>query len=185
MVAQLVKNLPAIQEISVRFLGQEDPLGEGIGCPLQYSWASLVSQMVKNLPTMREDLGSIPGLGRSLGRGHGTPGFWPEEFHGQRSLVGYSPWGHKKLDTTERLSLSLTHIHCIYLWASLLILVVKNLPANAGDMSHSSILAWRIPWSEEPGGLQSMGSQSWTRLSDFHFHSSLSKESKGLPRWRL
>ena len=46
-------------------------------------------------------------------------------------------------------------------------LVVKNLPANAGDMSHTSILAWRIPWSEEPGGLQSMGSQSWTRLSDF------------------
>ena len=30
---------------------------------------------------------------------------------------------------------------------------------------HSSILAWKIPWTEEPGGLQSMGSQSWTRLS--------------------
>ena len=56
-------------------------------------------------------------------------------------------------------------------------LVVKNPPANAGDMrdvglipgqedlleegmaTHSSILAWRIPWTEEPGGLQSMGSQ--------------------------
>ena len=39
--------------------------------------------------------------------------------------------------------------------------------------THSSILAWRIPWTEEPGGLQSMGSQSWTRLSNFtffHFH---------------
>ena len=49
--------------------------------------------------------------------------------------------------------------------------VVKNLPANAGDAglilgqedplekemaTHSSILAWRIPWTEEPGGLQSM-----------------------------
>ena len=33
--------------------------------------------------------------------------------------------------------------------------------------THSSILAWRIPWMEEPGGLQSTGSQSWTRLSDF------------------
>ena len=32
--------------------------------------------------------------------------------------------------------------------------------------THSSTLAWRIPWTEEPGGLQSMGSQSWTRLSD-------------------
>ena len=32
---------------------------------------------------------------------------------------------------------------------------------------HSSTLAWRIPWTEEPGGLQSMGSLSGTRLSDF------------------
>ena len=32
---------------------------------------------------------------------------------------------------------------------------------------HSSTLAWRIPWTEEPGGLQSTGSQSWTRRSDF------------------
>ena len=31
--------------------------------------------------------------------------------------------------------------------------------------THSSILTWRILWTEEPGGLQSMGSQSWTRLS--------------------
>ena len=36
--------------------------------------------------------------------------------------------------------------------------------------THSSVLAWRIPWTEEPGGLQSMGSQrSWTRLSEFTF----------------
>ena len=43
----------------------------------------------------------------------------------------------------------------------------------------SSILAWRIPWAEEPGGLQSMGSLSQTRQSDFtftfHFHA-LEKE---------
>jgi len=33
--------------------------------------------------------------------------------------------------------------------------------------THSSIIAWRIPWTEEPGGLQSMGvTESWTRLSD-------------------
>ena len=52
--------------------------------------------------------------------------------------------------------------------------VVKNLPANAGDWgsipgsedplekemtNRSSILAWKIPWTEEPGGLQPMGSQ--------------------------
>ena len=35
---------------------------------------------------------------------------------------------------------------------------------------HSSFLAWKIPWTEEPGGLESMGSlKSWTRLSDFTF----------------
>ena len=62
-------------------------------------------------------------------------------------------------------------------WASLVVLMVKNPPANAGDLrdagsslgqedplekgmaTHSSVLAWRIPWTEEPGGLQSMGSQ--------------------------
>ena len=35
---------------------------------------------------------------------------------------------------------------------------------------HSSTLAWKIPWLEEPGGLQSMGSLSQTRLSNFTFH---------------
>ena len=59
--------------------------------------------------------------------------------------------------------------------------MVKNLPAmweiwvqplggeeplKKGMATHSSILAWKIPWTEEPGGLQSMGScESWTRLS--------------------
>ena len=59
--------------------------------------------------------------------------------------------------------------------------MVKNLPADAGDASltlgwedpperematHSSILGWEIPWTEEPGGLESMGLQSQTSLSD-------------------
>ena len=34
-------------------------------------------------------------------------------------------------------------------------------------VTHSSILACEIPWTEGPGGLQSMGMQSWTRLSDY------------------
>ena len=38
-----------------------------------------------------------------------------------------------------------------------------------GKVTHSSLLAWRIPWTEEPGGLQSMESQSQTRLSEFAF----------------
>ena len=43
-------------------------------------------------------------------------------------------------------------------------------PLEKGMAAHSSILAWRIPWTEEPGGLQSMGSQSGTteQLSLFH-----------------
>ena len=54
LVAQLVKNLPAMQETLVQFLGWEDSPEEGIGHPLQCSSASLVAQMVKNLPEMWE-----------------------------------------------------------------------------------------------------------------------------------
>ena len=52
------------------------------------------------------DAGSIPGLGRFPWRREWqpTPLFLPGEHHGQRSLVGYSPWGHKELDITERLT---------------------------------------------------------------------------------
>ena len=50
-----------------------------------------------------EDLGLIPGLGRSPGGGHGNQLHYSclENSHGQRSLEGYSPWCHKKSDTTE------------------------------------------------------------------------------------
>ena len=47
------------------------------------------------------DMGLIPGLGRALGEGEGKRGFLPGESHGQRSLAGYSPWGHKESDMTE------------------------------------------------------------------------------------
>ena len=46
-------------------------------------------------------------------------------------------------------------------------------PLEEGMATHCSILAWRIPWTEEPGGLQSVGSQSRTRLSDVTFFRSL------------
>ena len=71
-------------------------------------WASLVAQTVKNLPAVWETGGSIPGSGRSPGEGnsYSSPVFWPGEFHGQRSLAGYRPWGHKELDRIEWLSLS-------------------------------------------------------------------------------
>ena len=52
------------------------------------------------------DLGSTPGLERCPGGGHGNPLQYSclENPHGQRSLVGYSPWVHKESDMTERLS---------------------------------------------------------------------------------
>ena len=43
-------------------------------------------------------------------------------------------------------------------------------PLEKGMATPSSILAWGIPWIEEPGGLQSMGVQSRTQLSDLHTH---------------
>ena len=56
---------------------------------------------------------------------------------------------------------------------------------------HCRTLAWKIPWMEEPGGLQSMGSLSRTRLSDFtftfHFHA-LEKEMathSSVLAWRI
>ena len=52
------------------------------------------------------DLGSIPGGKIPCRRDWlPTPVFLPGEFHGQRSQEGYSPWGCKELDTTERLTL--------------------------------------------------------------------------------
>ena len=48
------------------------------------------------------DMGSIPGSERSPGEENGYPPvFFPRESHGQRSLVGYSPWGLRELNTTE------------------------------------------------------------------------------------
>ena len=64
---------------------------------------------VKNPPASsgdirdKRDMGSIPGLGRSPGREHGNLLQYSclENPHGQRSLVGYSPWGGKELDMSE------------------------------------------------------------------------------------
>ena len=54
------------------------------------------------------DPGLIPGLGRSPGGGKSNPVQYSclENPHGQRSLVGYSPWDCKELDTTEQLTLT-------------------------------------------------------------------------------
>ena len=73
-----------------------------------------------------------------------TPVLLPGKSHGWRSLVGCSPWGIEELDTTERLSDFTFTFH---------------FPALEKEMAtHSSVLAWRIPGTAEPGGLPSMGS---------------------------
>ena len=79
-----------------------------------------------------------------------TPVFLPGEFHGQRSLERLQKVRHN-WETNTFYSIEL-----IYL-------------AEKAMTTHSSTLAWKIPWMEEPGRLQSMGLLSWTRLSDFTF----------------
>ena len=54
------------------------------------------------------DPGSILVLGRSSGEGNGNSLYYSGKSHGQRSLAGYSPWGCKETDMTERLTLSLS-----------------------------------------------------------------------------
>ena len=77
-----------------------------------------------------------------IGEGNGTtPVLLPGKSYGQRSLGGCSPWGRTESDTTERL-----HFHF-----SLYVLEKEM-------ATHSSVLAWRIPGTGEPGGLQSMES---------------------------
>ena len=96
--------------------------------------------------------------------------------HSQKSLTQYKP-----------ISILPNYIykdlkgHTDDLVASLVAQTIKNPPAmqetqvqslgwedplKGGMATHSTILAWRMPWTEEPGGLQSMGSQSQTQLSD-------------------
>ena len=71
------------------------PPGEGIGYPLQCSWASLVAQLVKNILHVR-DLGLIPGLGGSPGEGKG----YPLPYSGLENSMDI-PKGGKESDMTE------------------------------------------------------------------------------------
>ena len=67
-----------------------------------FSGLPWVAQRVKNLLATRETQVQSLGWEDSLEKGMATHSvFMPGDFHGQRSLAGYSPWGHKELDTTE------------------------------------------------------------------------------------
>ena len=83
-----------------------------------------------------------------------TPVFLPGESHGQSSLAGYSPWGHKESDMTE----SHTHTHSC---------MEKEMA------THSSILTWRIPWPESLVGYSPWGckeSDMTGRFTHTHTH---------------
>ena len=79
---------------------------------------------------------------------HPTPILLPGKSHGQRSLVGCSPWGCKESDMTEGF-----HFHAL----------------EKEMATHSSVLAWGIPGTGEPGGLPSMGlhkvRHDWSNLA--------------------
>ena len=82
-----------------------------------FSIASQMALVVKNPSAHAGDIkevGSNPGLGRSPGGRHGNPLQYPclENPHGQRSLGGYSSWGGKKSDMTERLSHFTSQVTC-------------------------------------------------------------------------
>ena len=74
----------------------------------------------------------------------------------------YGPWGHKESDVTEATENHTASLAAPHLWASLVAQLVKNPPAmwdtwlwtlgweeslKKGKATHSSILAWRIPWT--------------------------------------
>jgi len=92
--------------------GLERSAGEGIGYPLQYSWASLVAQLVKSLPQCGRS-GFDPWVGKSPGEGKGNPllysGLENSMDKGTRQAT-YSPWGHKESDMPESLSQPLLFI---------------------------------------------------------------------------
>ena len=127
LVAQTIKNLPAIQETRVWFLCQEDPLEKGMAphssvlawqIPrteepgglqsmqsqrVGHHWAtntaaSSMTQLVKNPSAVPEvQVRSLGWEDPQRSKWQSNPVFLPEKSHGKRSLVGYSPWGCKRV----------------------------------------------------------------------------------------
>ena len=125
-----------------------------------------------------------------------NPAFLLGKSHGQRSLVHYSPWGHKESDMTQwlnnnyRFTLEAMTSRTDSMKAESIVWMIKRkhecwfIHSELEEMAiHSNTLAWKIPWTEEPDRLQSMGSQrvghDWaTSLSFLSFHSLLKKKKK-------
>ena len=105
LVAQLVQNLPAMHETQSDSWVRRIPWRrELLSIFLGFHGGSDSKESTCNAGV----LCSIPRLGRSPGRGHSNSLQYSclENPHGQRSLAGYSPWGHKQSDMTEQLNIA-------------------------------------------------------------------------------
>ena len=106
------------------------------------------------------DLGLIPGLGKSPGEGNGNP---LKKSHGWRSLVGYSAWGRKESDMTERLHFTVKDFGIVNkaeIDASLELCCFFNDPVDVGNLisgssafSKTSLNIWKftVPVLLKPG----------------------------------
>ena len=108
--------------------------------------------MVKNLPAMQETW--VRSLGWEERKWQPTRVFLPGEFHGQSSLVGYSPWSCKESDTTEWLTLSFMHSKyykwCVFPGGSAV--KKENLPAMQDTWFNPWVrkIPWRWEWVSTP-----------------------------------
>ena len=94
----MVKRLSTMRETWARSLGREDPLEKEM---------EIHSSTIAWKISWTEEPGRIPWRRKW----QSTPVLLPGKSHGQRSLVGYSPWGHEESDTTERLHF---HFQALY-----------------------------------------------------------------------
>ena len=102
-----------------------------------------------------------------------TPVFLPGEFHGQRSLVGYSPWGCKELEKTEQHSFTFTHTHqadvkqCVHVKSLRLCLTLCDpMDCSPPDFSvHGILQAGILEWGAMPSSRGSSRPRDQTRIS--------------------
>ena len=96
------KNQSQISTYHLFFYQKRENIILSLFSPLQFIPASLLAQLVKKFPAVQEtwvrSLGQEDPLEKEMAT-HSI--FLPGEFHGQRILVGYSPWGPKELETPE------------------------------------------------------------------------------------
>ena len=123
-----------------------------------YVCASLVAQMIKNLPAMPETQVQSLGWENPLEKGMAThSSILAGEFHGQRSLAGYSAWDHKESDTTEWLTRSYICV-CVCVYVCVLAKLLQLCPALChpldcsplGSSVHGILQARILEWVAMP-----------------------------------